>query len=425
MLVCALGDWRDNQRNAYSVFRLTLQKAHSRRGMLSGRIIFDIRSRRKQTMETIQKRRRLGFKRAFCLITTAFFVLWLAGCIREEKNELEAEYTLPGMKVHFLDVGQADSTLIQTEDGAMLIDAGNREDHETIINYLDSQGVKTLDYVIGTHPHEDHIGSMKAVMERYDIGTLILPDKIHTTVTYEDMLLCAQEKGLPVSLAEAGKEYQLGENARFTILAPVGDYGDNLNNWSVGVKVTYGEDRFLFCADAEEEAEEDMLGTGMDLGAEVFKVSHHGSDTSNSAEFLDAVSPEFAVISCGSENSYGHPHQEVLSRLESRNVKLYRTDVQGTIVATTRGKGVTFDREPVNAGNEEASSEKSERVKEERTEKEQETGNGKIIVHRTETGGKYHRAECSSLKHSDIELTLEAAKEMGLEPCGRCKPPES
>lgn len=338
----------------------------------------------------------------------------LAGCgPAAQATQKAVKSPQAGMQVHFLDVGQADCTLIQTEEMAMLIDAGNWEDQERILGYLDGQGIERLDYVIGTHPHEDHIGSMGAVIRRYEIGTLILPDKIHTTAAYEDMLQAAADKGLSVTLPEVGERYGLGDGAWFSIVAPVKDYGDNLNNWSVGVRVTYGEDHFLFCGDAEAEAEADMQRTGEALKAQVWKVSHHGSSTSNTPEFLDAVEPAYGVISCGKDNSYGHPDQSVLKELAKRGVETYRTDEQGTIVAMASGSGVTFSCVP------DKSVEADSVLEEEAEAKGSET-----MVHRTKSGKKYHREGCGYLRDSDLELSLEEAKELGLTPCSKCNPPQ-
>lgn len=332
--------------------------------------------------------------------------VFLTGCGQEAYGrEKTVKSEKLGMQVHFLDVGQADCTLIQTEERAMLIDAGNWEDQEMVLTYLEEQGIEKLDYVIGTHPHEDHIGAMGAVIRQYEVGTLILPDKIHTTAVYEDMLEAAREKKLSVTLAEVGKNYKLGADAEFSIVAPVKDYGDNLNDWSVGVRVTYGDDSFLFCGDAETAAEEDMLKSGEVLEAEVLKVSHHGSSTSNTPAFLEAVHPAYGVISCGTDNSYGHPHSRVLDELEKQGAEIYRTDEQGTIVAFATGSGVTFSSTP-----------------------EGSMGNGKsasdeVLVHRTKTGQKYHREGCEYLQNSDLELSLKEAQELGLTPCRACNPP--
>lgn len=250
------------------------------------------------------------------------------------------------MQVHFIDVGQADCILICTDEKTMLVDAGNNDDADTILSYLGEQGVTRLDYVIGTHPHEDHIGSLDKVIAALDIGEVFLPDKMATTKTFEDVLTAIDEKGLTFTVPKVGDTYSLGEGS-FTILAPgERDYGDEMNNWSIGIKVEFGATSFVMCGDAELLAESDIVATGLDLKATVFKAGHHGSATSNSNAMLDAVQPEFMVISCGKDNKYGHPHQETMDKLKERNIAFFRTDEQGTVVAETNGRSILWNRQP-------------------------------------------------------------------------------
>lgn len=204
-----------------------------------------------------------------------------------------------GVTVHFIDVGQADCILIESNKHFMLVDAGNNDDADTIVSYLNEQGVEKLEYVIGTHPHEDHIGSLDTVINTYEIGTLIMTPKAHTTKTFEDVVSAIESKGLSVTAPVTGKTYLIGDST-FTILSPGSnkDYGDEYNNWSVGIKLTNGSKSFVMCGDAEAEAEQDILKTGIDLRADVLKLGHHGSDTSTADSFLDTVQPKYAVISC-------------------------------------------------------------------------------------------------------------------------------
>ena len=227
-----------------------------------------------------------------------------------------------GMQVHFLNVGQADSTLITCGDHAMLIDAGNDDDDVPVLNYIQNkQGISHLDYVICTHPHEDHIGAMDAVINSVDVGEVLMPDVTTTTQTFDDLLTSIDGKGLSITVPEVGQSYTLGD-ASFTILAPVSDYGDDLNNWSIGLKLTYGDSDFIFTGDAEANAESDILSTGIDLDAEVFQAGHHGSSTSNSDALLSAISPDYAVISCGEGNSYGHPNAETIERFQNYGIQI-------------------------------------------------------------------------------------------------------
>ena len=250
------------------------------------------------------------------------------------------------MTVSFIDVGQADCILIESEGDYMLVDAGSNGTSSAVVSYLKNAGLSKLDYAIGTHPHEDHIGGLDAVIDNFDIGTLIMPDVTTATETFEDVLDAAASKNLSITLPVSGTSYTLG-GAEFTVIAPCGEYGEELNNWSVGIKLVNGKDSFVMCGDAEAAAEADIVKKfGDSLKADVLKVGHHGSYTSTSDAFLSAVSPTWAVISCGAGNSYGHPHAETLAKLKDSGVKLFRTDLQGTIIATSSGSGITWSIEP-------------------------------------------------------------------------------
>lgn len=331
-----------------------------------------------------------------------------------------------GMQVHFLNVGQADSTLITVDDHAMLIDAGNNDDEEPILNYLlNKQGISHLDYVIGTHPHEDHIGAMDSVLSSVSTDVVLLPDVTTSTQTFLDVLTAIDNQGLDITIPQPGETYSLGD-ASFTILGPLRDYGDNLNDWSIALKLIYGNTSFIFTGDAEYDAESDMIAAGPDFHADVYQVGHHGSRTSSSSALLDAVNPAWAVISCGSGNDYGHPHQETLEALANRNIQVLRTDLEGTIVAVSDGETISFDygfssREdsPQNQGEENFAP-----VSDDSITVSQSVDSDNTVVHITKTGEKYHSAGCQYLRKSDIEVTLAQAKERNLGPCSKCNPPK-
>ena len=253
----------------------------------------------------------------------------------------EGAFSDGGMAVHFIDVGQGDSILAESDGHFLLIDAGENDQGDTVISYLEEAGVEALDYVIGTHPHSDHIGGLDDVIRAFDVETVILPPVEHTTKTFEDVLDAIEEKDLSITLPVPGDSYELGD-AAFTILAPQKDYGDDLNNWSVGLRLACGDGAFVACGDAEAQAEEDMAASGLALSADVLKIGHHGSSTSTSDAFLKAVSPAFAVISCGEGNSYGHPHKETLEKLEAAGIQVLRTDLLGDITAQWGEDGVTW-----------------------------------------------------------------------------------
>lgn len=242
--------------------------------------------------------------------------------------------------VHFIDVGQGDCELIRTKTKSVLIDCGEKEYYTDVIDYINSQGIDKLDYVIVTHPHSDHAGGMSYILEEFDIGTVILPkiqsSVLPTTNTYKRLLEAVQNKDISVEYAEAGKSYTL-DDSLMTVLAPVNDY-DDLNNYSITVKFTHGKNSFLFTGDIEKEAETDILNSGADVSANVLKVAHHGSTTSSQKTFLNAVAPEYAVIEVGSPNDYGHPHDKTVNRLEDMDISVYRTDVCGNIVFICDGE---------------------------------------------------------------------------------------
>lgn len=251
------------------------------------------------------------------------------------------------LEVYFFDVGQGDSELIRLPGGEnILIDAGTSSTEDELVGELRSLGAETLDLVVATHPHADHIGGMAAVIDAFDVRQVVMPriseSDTPTTKTYENLLQSIADKGLTITPAEPGDELLSSGGAVLTVLAPNGeDYGD-LNNYSVVLRLTYGEDSFLFTGDAEEASEEEMLSLDWPLTATVLKCGHHGSETSTSPAFLDAVSPQYAVISCGVDNDYGHPDAVTLEKLEAAGVEVFRTDRQGTILASTDGSGVTM-----------------------------------------------------------------------------------
>ncbi|MCL6635885.1 MAG: MBL fold metallo-hydrolase, partial [Peptococcaceae bacterium] len=253
----------------------------------------------------------------------------------------------PGaLRVHFLDVGQGDAILVQFPDGRnMLVDAGKNDSAAAVTGYLKKNGVSRLDFLVGTHPHEDHIGSLDAVIKNFETGQVLMPRATATTQTFRDVLAAVEKKGLQIRTAKAGVDILEGGEFSARILAPNGSGYESLNNYSAVIKVKYRDVAFLLTGDAEELSEKEMLEAGADLRAQVLKVGHHGSSSSTSAAFLKAVSPRYAVISVGAGNDYRHPHQVTLDRLKKAGVSVLRTDQKGTIVFSTDGREIAVTTE--------------------------------------------------------------------------------
>lgn len=247
-----------------------------------------------------------------------------------QQPDSDVESTL---EVHFLDVGQGDATLLMCDGEYMLIDTGDSTNGTFIQNYLQKRGIERLKYLVLTHPDADHIGSAAVVITKFDIDNIFMSYFQKNNKTYEGLMASISYKNASWKTPSAGEKYTLGQ-AVITIIAP-NDVYENPNDTSIGLLVTHGANTFLFTGDAEETAEEDILNNGIDISSVVYQVGHHGSKTSSSEKFLEAVSPEFAVISCGEGNSYGHPHADTLNKLRSMGVKVFRTDEQGSIVAVS------------------------------------------------------------------------------------------
>lgn len=262
--------------------------------------------------------------------------------ISEEESSTEEES--PELIVHFIDVGQGDCTLIESKGEYLLIDAGPDNMGTKIQKYLNDVGVSKIDYLILTHPDSDHIGSVDVIATKFDIGKIYMSSFIKDNKYYHDMLDAFANKNLKWGIPKEGDSFELGD-AQVSIIHSK-EYEDP-NNSSLCIKVTCGETSFLFAGDAESTAEKDMLDQDVDLSATVYHVSHHGSYTSSSEEFLKRVNPEYAVVSCAKDNEYDHPHQETLDKLRGQNVALFRTDLQGGITAYSDGKEIEWSISPV------------------------------------------------------------------------------
>lgn len=319
------------------------------------------------------------------------------------------------LAVHFIDVGQADSALLVCGEDTMLIDGGNVADSSLVVSYLDQQGIDQLDYVVCTHAHEDHVGGLSGPLNTCTASHVLSPVTEYDSKAFGDFVKYTEAQGLEPEIPAPGDTFALGD-AQVTVLGPVAEYSET-NNTSIVLRVDFGTTSFLFTGDMETKAEKDLLEQGADLSATVLKVGHHGSDTSSSYSFLREVMPEYAVISVGENNDYGHPSDDVLSRLRDAGATVYRTDQQGTVVAVSDGTAVTFttekDAAPTPGRDSQASPQPSQ------SESAQETCIGNL------NSKVFHREDCPNLPAEQNRVVFssrEEAVEEGYSPCGNCKP---
>lgn len=270
--------------------------------------------------------------------------LFLFGCVEEIDLIFENDGAKGNgkLQVHFIDVGQGDSILVQYENNYMLIDGGPNASADKVLSYLKKAEVEKIDYLIATHPHEDHIGGIDVVIDNFDIGKMYMPKATANTKTFKDVVASMKNKNLKATAPTPGETFKLGD-AEVLILAPNSSTYENTNNYSIALKVTYGDNSFLFTGDAETLSEKEIIKKGFDIKADVIKLGHHGSKTSSSAAFLKEVNPEYGVITLGKGNDYGHPHKEVMDRVEKMGIKIYRVDEAGDIIATSDGKNIKFN----------------------------------------------------------------------------------
>lgn len=272
------------------------------------------------------------------------------GVIKPDKTGTVTELDDGKLQLHMIDVGQADSFLLRIPDGKnvknIIIDAGapNNTRPDTIPDYLSSLGIKELDMLILTHPHYDHIGAAKKVLDSVTVRTVMIPDCDYSGKTWTNILETIEKKNIEVIFSEVGQTLDIGE-AKMKILAPSDNMlaGKETNDYSIVAKVTYGETSFMFTGDAESDSEAEIIKafSKSDLKCNVLKVGHHGSSTSSSQAFLNAVNPEIALISCGKGNDYGHPHKETMQKLGDMGINIFRTDEMGTVIIVSDGKTVS------------------------------------------------------------------------------------
>lgn len=359
------------------------------------------------------------FKKKMLFIVAIIFSLFVvSGCgvqddgVSEVFNESSQVKKASGkLSVHFIDVGQGDSSLILLPSGeTALIDGGGRSASDKVVSYLNSQGIKKIDHLIATHPHEDHIGGLPEVVRNFEIGKVYMPRRTANTKIFEELLSEIKNKGLKITVASGEKTLIESDETLFSILAPLSDSYEDTNDHSVVNKLSYGKVSILFTGDIESLAESDLIKQGYDLNADVIKVPHHGSSSSSSDAFLDSVNPSYGVIQLGADNSYGHPHRETLQKYGTRNIELLRNDMLGDIKLETDGEKISF-----------YSSDNGDLTSSDAPDQNENSKTEHIIGNKNSK--VYHTGDCSGLPNEENRVyfnSIEEAEQNGFRPDSRC-----
>ena len=302
---------------------------------------------------TKHKKIKKNIKRNFfeiLIILLAFLIInnqdKIKNLFNQNNNQNQNDYINTNndlLKVHYLDVGQGDSIFIELPNNeTMLIDAAESYQSEKIINYLKNLNYQKIDYVIGTHPHTDHIGGLKDIINTFEIGKIYMPKVVSTTKTYESLLMAIKDKNLKINTAKAGTSIMDTDDLKINILAPNNSTYTELNNYSVVTKITYGTTKFLFMGDAEKLSENEIKEN---VTADVIKIGHHGSNTSSSIDFIKKVNAKYGIISVGLNNKYNLPKEETITNWKNSGTKIYLTSINGTITAISDGTNIKIESE--------------------------------------------------------------------------------
>lgn len=339
------------------------------------------------------------------------------------------------MAVHFIDVGQGLSILVQSGGENLLYDGGNRAHADEVVQYLKNQQVETIDYMISSHYDEDHLGGLVKCLDNFEVEHVLGSDYVHTSELFNTFMNTATAHAIIVEYPSVGDTYEFGTGS-FTVMAPDG-ISQNSNDNSVVIRLVNGNNSFMFMGDAEETSEQDMISTGMNLDCDVLSLGHHGSASSTSWDLLEATTPSWAVISCGADNSYGHPAAETMGKLSDMNIPVFRTDDQGTIIALSDGDTISWNQDPCNdytsgsdkqqaADNADAQaaqySTEDSAAAEQAAVEPATSDTQERMVWISATGSKYHsRPDCGNMNPDKATQESESqALSQGYEACKKC-----
>ena len=337
------------------------------------------------------------------------------------------------MAVHFIDVGQGLAILVQSGGENLLYDGGNRSHADEVVQYLKNQQVETINYMISSHYDEDHLGGLVKCLDNFEVGHVLGSDYVHTSDLFNTFMNTATAHAIIVEYPSVGDTYEFGTGS-FTVMAPDG-ISQNSNDNSVVIRLVNGNNSFMFMGDAEETSEQDMISTGMNLDCDVLSLGHHGSASSTSWDLLEATSPSWAVISCGLNNTYGHPAAETMGKLSDMDIPVFRTDDQGTVIALSDGNTISWTQEPCNdytSGSEKQSTDSSADQSEQDTndaaatesyaaETDTSDTQGRMVWI-SATGSKYHSIpDCGNMNPDKATQETESqALSQGYEACKKC-----
>lgn len=334
-------------------------------------------------------------------------------------------------EVHILDVNQGLSVLIESDGHYMLYDGGDRDRSSFVVSYLKQQGVTSLDYMIASHYDADHIHGLVGALNTTTVNQIFAPDYTASSKVFHTFQKTAESKSIPKEQPAVGNTYSLGD-AVFQILSPSSSKYDDVNDYSIGIRITDDQTSFLITGDAEYTAETEICKTGLPLDSDVYVMGHHGSGSSTSWDLLQHSTPEYAVLSCGADNSYGHPHIESMEKLQSMDIELFRTDKQGTIIASTDGKEITWNTDPCNdyspgSKNDLPAKPSAQKPLQSGKQNASSVSVGTEYILNTSTK-KFHYPNCSSaarIKKQNKKRTSankDSLISQGYSPCGKCKP---